>query len=234
MPVHDDASQDGGLVKRLSGEDKAVICFSLLGLLGSVVFYLLKMPSIMISIFLSAGITALVYRFLGGIKEASFGIGALKIGGTIAALVGVAFWIDSTKQLNPEFHLLSEDTMVGEWQWDVAGPNAGWTGHLDFVKVKDQLTFTGEEYVMEKGAEGARNTPLLRLTNGKATLIKGSALQLESDVDDFQYGRKFHWRSVAPLAITPAFRGELRPQKSDDPNLESTPWGMLIYKRTDR
>jgi hypothetical protein len=221
-------------MKQLSGEDRVVICFSLLGLLGSVAFYFLRMPSIIISIFLSAGITALVYRFLGGIKDASFGIGALKLGGTIAVLIGVAYWIDSTKQLNPEFHLLSPDTMVGEWQWDAAGPDAGWSGHLDFAKEKDHLTFTGDEYILEKAPQGSKNVPLLRLTNGKATLIKGSALTLESDVEEFQYGRKFHWKSVAPLAITPAFRGELRPQKTDDPNLESTPWGMLIYKKADR
>jgi hypothetical protein len=231
-------------VKQLSGEDKVVICFSLLGLIGSVALYFLKVPSVMISIFLSAGITALVYRFLGGIQNATFAVGALKLGGTIAALIGIAFWVDDRLDSNREyldsqrneweahrFHLVSDDVMVGEWEWEVIGPSSSWDGHLDFVKAGSQLTFSGKEYNVEKVPEGTKRTLILEMTNGKAALINGASLTLESEVQDRQYGRKFHWKSVAPFPLIPTFRGQLRPEKPDDPNLESSPWGMMIYKK---
>lgn len=220
--------------KQLSGEDYVVICFSLLGLVGSVFLYFLRMPSVMISVFLSAGIAALVYRFLGGIQGATFTVGALKLTGTIAALIGVAFWIDSTKQLTPQFHLVSDDVMVGEWEWDSVGPSTAWDGHLNFVKVNGLLTFSGKEYSVEKVPGGTRRTLLLEMTNGKAALSKGTGLTLESDVKEYQYGRKFHWKSIAPFSLTPAFLGALRPEMPDDPNLESEPWGMLIYKKAEK
>src|ERR1035437_9011788 len=110
---------------RLSGEDAVVIFFSLLGLIGRGVLYSRKFPSIMISVFLSAGITALVYRFLGGIQGATFMVGALKLGGTIAVLIGVAWWIDSTRELAPQqvFRLVSQQAIVGKWNWKAVGPN---------------------------------------------------------------------------------------------------------------
>jgi len=217
---------------QLSGEDKVVICFSLLGLIGSVVLYFLKLPSIMISIFLSAGITALVYRFLGGIQGASFAIGALKLGGTIAALIGIAFSVDHTLEFEARsFHLVSDDVMLGEWQWEAVGPSVSWDGNLVFTKEHGQLRFSGKEYNVEKTSEGTRRTLLLELTNGVANLNTGNGLTLESDVSEYQYNRQFHWKEVAPFTLVPAFRGQLRPQKKDDPNLESQPWGMMIYKK---
>ena len=187
----------------------------------------------MVSVFLSAGITALVYRFLGGIRNASFAVGALKLGGTIAALIGIAFWIDSTKELNPRFHLVSTDMILGDWEWDYAGPGMGWNGHIEFEKKNGQLTFIGKEYNVVKAPEGKHNVLLHEMTNGKAELIGGTYLSLESDVKDHQYSRNFHWKSVEPLTITPAFLGRLRPTGPSDQNLESEPYGMLIYKKTN-
>jgi hypothetical protein len=221
--------------KRLSGEDNVVILFSLLGLIGSVLLFFLKCPSVMISIFLSAGITALVYRFLGGIRGVKFGIGALKLSGTLGALVGIAWWVDGRLDEAKRFHLPSDDVLVGEWEWDVVGPSASWDGHLDFNKRGSQLVFSGKEYSLEKVGQDARNVPLLDITNGTANIGEGNSLSLESDVQELSgYRRKFHWKSTAPFSLTPAFRGELRPQKPDDPNLESQPWGMLIYKKAEK
>jgi len=221
------------LDKPLSDEDKVVLGFSLLGLLGSVPLYMLHVPSIIISIFLSAGITALVYRFLGGLSEATFVMGAMRLGGAIAAVVGVAFWINSTHQLDPQqsFRLASDEAMVGEWDWQAVGPNTGWDGHLNFVKVSGKLTFTGTEYSLEKGAYGTNYKPVFEMTNGKATLINNNQLILESDVKDFIWNRTFHWKSVEPLILAQTFGGKLRPIKPDDPNLEANPWGIQITKK---
>ena len=50
----------------------------------------------MIALFLSAGVTALLYRFLGGVQGATFTVGALKLGGAAAVMIGVAYWLDGT------------------------------------------------------------------------------------------------------------------------------------------
>lgn len=55
-------------------------------------------PPVMLAFLVGTGVASLVYRFLGGIgPETSFKIGAFKAGGTLAALVGVAWLVD--KQL---------------------------------------------------------------------------------------------------------------------------------------
>ncbi len=221
------------LDKPLSDEDKVALGFSLLGLIGGVLLYFLHVPSIIISVFISTGLTALVYRFLGGLSEATFVMGAMRLGGATAVVVGVAFWINGTHQLDPlqSFHLTSDDAMVGEWDWQAVGPNTGWDGHLTFAKVGGKLTFTGKEYSLEKGPLGIDYKPVLEITNGKATLINGNRLILESDVKDYMWNRTFHWKSIEPFVLDQTFGGELRPIKPDEPNLEAHPWGMQITKK---
>jgi hypothetical protein len=220
-------------VGRLTGEDIVVIFFSLLGLMGSVLLYHFGFPSIMVSVFLSAGITALVYRFLGGIQGAKFALGALKLGGTIAVLIGVAYWMDKTNELGPEqmFRVASDDAVVGRWNWKAVFPNAGWDGELDFIKSGGQLTFTGQESALVPDSKGGTYyKPVFEMVNGKAVLLQdGTHLALESDVKNFQYNVTYHWKSEVPLVLVPAFGGQLWP-KSGIPSLDNQPWGILITK----
>jgi hypothetical protein len=219
---------------QLSGEDKVVIFFSLLGLIGSVVLYYFKFPSLMVSIFLSSGITSLVYRFLGGIQGAKFVVGALTLGGSIAALIGLAYWMDSTKQLAPrqEFRVASNDIMVGSWDWKSVGPSTGWDGYLSFTQSGGQLSFTGEEFsLVAVPGKDPITKRILEMTNGKAVLSKdGTNLSLDSEVHEFQYDRRFRWKSEVPLVVIPAFVGQLRPYETDDLGLKYQPWGILITK----
>jgi len=217
-------------------EDTILLFFALLGLVGSVVLYYLKLPSIMTSVFLSMGVSALVYRFLGGIEVGSFNLGPLKVGGSLAALIGVALWMNNTRELDPQykFHVPTQDVIAGDWDWKAVGPNTGVDGHLDFIKASDhRFTFTGEEYTLEAGANGEVNhKPLFEMTNGKAILSPdGTALKLDSDVVNLKYGRNFHWESTQPLVIIAAFGGQLWPT-TGDANLQSQPWGILITKNT--
>ena len=132
------------------------------------------------------------------------------------------------------FHLVSDDVIVGDWKWDAIGASASWTGYLKFEKDKDQFVFSGEEFNWEKTQTPGKDkrTRLFRLSNGKATLTNGNSLTLESDVESFdqRYKPKWHWKSVAPFALIPAFAGELRPEKPAD----GTKWGMLIVKETSQ
>jgi hypothetical protein len=224
--------------KNLSEEDKIVIFFTLLALLGGVGLYFVGAPPIMVSVFLSAGITSLAYRFLGGIQGAEFHIGALKMGGAIAVLIGVAWWMNSLGQFYPKycgFHLLSEDELIGRWNWKALSPGTGFDGYLDFERKGSKFTFTGEEHFVEATDGGKeRDVPFLQLSNGTGEVSSDlTTLSLESDVQDLKNNRTFHWKSVQPLVIIPAFDGQFWPQPGAgglNPNLTSHPWGVLITK----
>jgi len=78
-------------------DDLVVIAFALLGFGGGVFLpHFMTMPAITTSFLLATGLAALTYRFLGGIQGASITIGSLKLGGALAALVGIAMLINHT------------------------------------------------------------------------------------------------------------------------------------------
>jgi hypothetical protein len=71
---------------------------------GGIMSLLVKAPPIIVSIFLSMGISSLVYRFLGGIKQgSSITLKGIKLTGTVAVWIGCALLINAelTKQLRP-------------------------------------------------------------------------------------------------------------------------------------
>jgi hypothetical protein len=80
-------------------DEIVVAAFSFLGF-GGAVFLPLRfgfnnVPPIVVSFLLATGLAALTYKYLGGIHGASFAIGTLKLGGALAALVGIALLINS-------------------------------------------------------------------------------------------------------------------------------------------
>jgi hypothetical protein len=77
-------------------DDIVVTAFALLGFGGAVLLPLrYNVPAIEVSFLLATGLAALTYRYLGGIEGASFAVGALKLTGTLGALVGIAMLINS-------------------------------------------------------------------------------------------------------------------------------------------
>lgn len=219
---HQQPGETSKPAKKLSGEDLVVIMFSLLFLLGSVGLWAIAAPTTLISISAAAGLTAIAYRFLGGVQGTTFGTGAAKFGGALAGIIGIVFVLNPRLERDMRFRLVSEDMMLGEWHWGY-GPG-GWDGTLKFTKVNGVLQFSGSQYLV-----AGQKTPKLiyELTKGKAHLIGMRELQLESDVVDHLYNRTFHWVSTASFALTPAFRGELRPTDTD---LSHYTWGIAIYK----
>jgi hypothetical protein len=94
------------LKKGLSAEDVVVVAVIALGFLGSALAFVIRVdiPPIIIAVFLGSAVSALVYRFLGGIAtETTFTMGAFKVGGTMAALLGSSYFINAqlvTQTLN--------------------------------------------------------------------------------------------------------------------------------------
>jgi hypothetical protein len=101
-PPPETSSATGSTASRSwSLDDLIVLLFALFGLAGGVLFpRYLHTPPITTSFLLATGLAALTYRFLGGIQSASFAVGGLKLGGSLAALVGIALLINH--ELVPE------------------------------------------------------------------------------------------------------------------------------------
>jgi hypothetical protein len=97
-------------------DDIVVATFALLGFGGAVLLPLRysfsNVPPIVVSFLLATGLAALTYKYLGGISPGtSVAIGTLKLGGTLAALVGIAMLINTK--------LVSQ---IPRWQvWEVSG-----------------------------------------------------------------------------------------------------------------
>ena len=129
----------------LSSDDVVVIIFACIGLGGGVLLALhTNAPPIITSFLFSTGVTALIYRFLGGIQDTSYVVGALKLGGTGACLVGIALLINPYLESELKFRLIKDDVVAGNWHWVYA--KGGWDGQLVFVKGKNgDWTFSGQE-----------------------------------------------------------------------------------------
>lgn len=102
-----------------SMDDIMVAVFAFLGI-GGAVFLPLRFNdfSPTITAFLMAtGLAALAYRYLGGVQGASITVGTLKLGGALAALVGIAMLIHQT--------LESDAAQTGYQDWEVTGTILG-------------------------------------------------------------------------------------------------------------
>lgn len=75
-------------------ENNVILISLIIGFIGSVVLFLLDVKPILVSIFLGTGIASLIYRFLGGTAGNSMQLGALKFTGTVAVLIGSAYFIN--------------------------------------------------------------------------------------------------------------------------------------------
>ncbi len=107
--------------KRFSSQDIVITGIVVLGLVGSAIIWILKVPPIIVSFFLATGVASLVYRFLGGIKETTFTIGTLKWGtfrftGSIGALIGCALLVNGILEQQTRFQLSTDLTPnVNTW-----------------------------------------------------------------------------------------------------------------------
>ncbi|MCI0622194.1 MAG: hypothetical protein L0387_11110 [Acidobacteria bacterium] len=209
-------------------DDKFVAAFALLGF-GSAVYLPLRfnIPPIVISFLLATGLAALTYRWLGGIPGTSFVIGTLKLGGALAALVGIALLINTHLVNQVQFRLITDDDIVGPWKWVYARGAA--SGHIYISKDdKGNLVFDGHQ---EKYLDENNKLPLYTLKNGKARLINRNGLTLEVDVEDHINKDHFHWKADAPLELLPAFRGSMRATRDDGTVITNT-WGIMFYKQS--
>lgn len=94
----------------LSKFEKVIIILVLIvGFIGGVILVFCHAPAIISSIFIAMGIATLVYHFLGGIANAQVNTGIVKLGGSMAALIGSAILINNLlieQMNNPDEELM--------------------------------------------------------------------------------------------------------------------------------
>lgn len=86
-------------------ERKFIAMMVLVGLAGGVLLHVFDQAPFVIAIFLGTGVASLVYGFLGGIDDARFDLGPVKMGGSLAALVGVAWLANAKLEDQTRLHL---------------------------------------------------------------------------------------------------------------------------------
>jgi hypothetical protein len=209
-------------------DEIVVAAFAFLGFGGAIFLPLrFNIPPIVTSVLLATGLAALTYRYLGGIPATTLSVGVVKVGGSLAALLGVAILIHGYLAKEVQFGLVSDEDIVGPWKWVYARGAA--SGHIYISKDGNgNLIFTGEQ---QKYSSENESKPQYTLTKGTAKLINRNALLMESDVEDHLNNVHFHWKSDSPIPLVPAFRGTMRATRDDGSEISNT-WGIAFYKQS--
>jgi hypothetical protein len=213
--------------RKWTPDDSVALVFAFIGFVGGVLLLLYyKAPPIVVSFFLATGVAALVYKFLGGIQATSFAIGALKLGGVLAAIIGIALTINHVLASQIQFRLASEEDLLGQWKWSY--PEGASAGVISIQKDNNgHLVFTGwqNKYLTE-----TQYQKLYTLSNGKIALTNRNSVMFSVDVVDHMHGdAHIHWDTTSPIVLRPAFVGEMHATGDKGEEISSV-WGIMLYK----
>jgi hypothetical protein len=201
--------------------------FALFGLVGSVFLFRTRMaPPILVSFYLALGVSSLVYRFLGGIGSAKFTLGPLRVGGTMAALLGVTLYVN--------WYLASQTLSImspeGQYEWQYSGD--GWEGYIE-VKSDKSAHIDMQKYIMC----GGKQEKMALLQEDKAGRVEESIdhtqLRVEIPVHFIDYDSNCKGTTEQYVTIlkgslnrTSAFLGGIEYQKPDSAHIG----GMILVK----
>lgn len=79
---------------RLKSEDSVVVALVILGILGGLTAKHMNFEPILVAVLLGFGVAAAIYRFLGGVEGASIATGSLRLGGTAAVFLAIAWFVN--------------------------------------------------------------------------------------------------------------------------------------------
>ena len=87
---------------KLKPEDWVVITLVLIGLLGGLGAAYMKMQPVLVAVLLALGISAAIFRFLGGVEGASLKTGTLRLGGSAAVFLAIAWFVNENLVVQTE------------------------------------------------------------------------------------------------------------------------------------
>ena len=109
-------------------------------------------PAVLIAVVMAFAAAMLVYAFLGGISEAGFNFGPVKVTGSAAMLLGSAWWINMA--LEPQLERIRDERRIEQFSFDFdqhAAPADGWFAIDERTAVPVEVEFT--DPVTEQTAE---------------------------------------------------------------------------------
>ena len=141
-----------------------------------------NVPAVVISVVLACAVATLIHAFLGGVSEAGFNLGVLKVTGSGAVLLGSVWFINSA--LDPQLDQIRYDSRVERFGFDFdehAAPAGGWFAINESTGVPVDVEFTdpvtGE--VVETVTRPTAASLLLKLAreeeNGRYVVLGTSA-----------------------------------------------------------
>jgi hypothetical protein len=151
-------------------ENQVILITILTGFIGSVILYYLKVPPIMIAIFLGSGIAALVFRFLGGAAGTTMAMGTLKLSGSIAVLLGSAYYINQQleNQMTPTENGIDQITFTPQKSTWMSLDKS--TGKVIEVKINET-----NQKIEPPQISPLKNNPLKLISDGDKIYISAEA-----------------------------------------------------------
>jgi hypothetical protein len=207
--------------RRFTIEDWFIVAVVILGMGGGAFLWVSLQPPALTSVFVAAGISALVFRFLGGLHGSTFAFGAIRLGGSLGALMAVFYVMNY--YLNEQKQRLDTD-LAGQWKWQYV--DEGWLGRftLQTTKARNQYSVIG---AVKKGGRA-----LFDIVGGTATRSGDGALNLDLRVKDVRDGaRDVTWRTAGGgLMMNTCFAGSFNVFDSGTESSDYAPWGIALER----
>jgi len=225
---------------RFTLDDLVITSFAFLSFTGGVLLLVFRHPpppAAVTALLLASGLSALVYRFLGGLGPGELKIGALKLAGTMATLMTVFLLL--YKFLPPDPPEWADPS--GEWrfQWS----EGGWAGTVTFESTRQKGKYKVKSGKVDRVSLTCSKDDVWAATNscGKSLfVIKGGDMTLDDQrrmsfamtVRDNVLQRDVTWTTVGGNALVPGtcFGGKFVPVNSQGVP-DSAGWGIFLEKQ---
>ena len=193
--------------------------------LGGVLLTFFRAPAapILTSIFMATAMSALVYRFLGGIHAGtSFSMGFIQVGGSLAALFGLIYFLNPIMERQMS---IDPDNPFPGAQWFAMGP--------DLIPRES----------VDVGAYGPLRAPAVQPLTGRLSIEKrddNDAFSISSKSSDHSFplgdiessSLRDFVRVTFPEQRIDTYKSDLLPARSPDPKLRASGFGWPFSLET--
>ena len=197
-------------------KDTVLLIIILIGFLGSSFLYFLSFPPIIISVFLGTGVSAVVYRYLGGLEDSSFKFGQIKLSGSLAALIACVWFFN--------IHLI-EQTSIGT----SFSPHVKTWFAFDSAKgLPIHISFKGSKFIIPKPRKDILNNNPLRLVSYENSFKVASSLDPHFIYGNLPINDFYHFRFFNAIqeSISHFFVTDRLPPFSSHINLDPLPFSL--------
>lgn len=119
----------------------ALVILGGLALAVVLVVFFEAVPALLVSVFLACSVATLLYGILGGVSEAGFNFGRIKMGGSAAVLIGGAWFFNFV--LDPQLEQIRYERRIAQFNFEaLATPSDGWFAIDENTGVPVDVTFT--------------------------------------------------------------------------------------------